>query len=253
MIITWVREGVSKLADSKRILLLSMPSAFMSSKKCFPISVRISQLLHSLSVTDLNLHNVNSLIKVKVKFTLLQALRLVTGRTVNRGSRGIALLRLCTDRTAHRGSRGIALLRLCTGRTVNRGSRGIALLRLVTGRTVHRGSRGIALLFHDHGTRSAEESASRPGRSLTPGKSRYPLYRRLDEPHGRSGQVRKISPPPGFDPRTFQPVTIRYTDYATWPTSSLIYMPKLYGAISYPRKTAYHATLRRNSLSSISV
>ena len=32
------------------------------------------------------------------------------------------------------------------------------------------------------------------------------LYRRLGEPQSRSGQVRKISPPPGFDPRTVQPV-----------------------------------------------
>jgi len=39
----------------------------------------------------------------------------------------------------------------------------------------HRGSRGIALLFLDHGTRRGEESASRPGHSLPPGKSRYPL------------------------------------------------------------------------------
>ena len=38
-----------------------------------------------------------------------------------------------------------------------------------------------------------ERSASRPGRSLPPGKSRYPLYRRLGGPQGRSGQVRKIS------------------------------------------------------------
>ena len=37
-------------------------------------------------------------------------------------------------------------------------------------------------------------------------------------PQGRSKQVRKISPPPGFDPRTVQPVTSRYTDYATRPT-----------------------------------
>jgi hypothetical protein len=29
----------------------------------------------------------------------------------------------------------------------------------------------------------------------------------------RSGQVRKISPPPGFDPRTVQSVASRYTDY----------------------------------------
>jgi len=32
--------------------------------------------------------------------------------------------------------------------------------------------------------------------------------------------VRKISPPPGFDTRTVQPVGSRYTDYATRPTFS---------------------------------
>ena len=31
---------------------------------------------------------------------------------------------------------------------------------------------------------------------------RYPLYRRLGGPQGRSGRVRKMSPLPGFDPRT---------------------------------------------------
>ena len=50
--------------------------------------------------------------------------------------------------------------------------------------------------------------------ALSPGKTRYPLCRRLDEPQGRSGRVGKISPPPGFDPRTVQPVTSRYTDLA---------------------------------------
>ena len=35
---------------------------------------------------------------------------------------------------------------------------------------------------------------------FTPGKdTRYPLYWRLGGPQGRSEQVRKISPPPGFD------------------------------------------------------
>jgi len=48
-----------------------------------------------------------------------------------------------------------------------------------------------------------------------PGKTRYPLYRRLCGPQGRSGRVFKISPPPGFDPRTIQPVASRYTDWAT--------------------------------------
>ena len=67
-----------------------------------------------------------------------------------------------------------------------------------------------------------ERSASRPGRSLPPEKTRYPLYRRLGGPQGRSGQVRKISPPPGFDPRTAQPVASRYTDYATRPNDFFI-------------------------------
>jgi hypothetical protein len=49
---------------------------------------------------------------------------------------------------------------------------------------------------------------------LPPGKTHYPLYRRLGGPHGRSGRVRKISPPPEFDPRIFQPVGSRYTDCA---------------------------------------
>jgi hypothetical protein len=42
--------------------------------------------------------------------------------------------------------------------------------------------------------------------ALRPGKTRYPLYGRLGGPQGRSGRVRKISPPPGFDLRTVQPV-----------------------------------------------
>ena len=36
---------------------------------------------------------------------------------------------------------------------------------------------------------------------LPPGKTRYPLYRRLGGPQSPSGQVRKMSPPPGIDPR----------------------------------------------------
>ena len=47
---------------------------------------------------------------------------------------------------------------------------------------------------------------------LPPGKTRYPLYRRLGGPQGPSGQVRKIPNPPGFKPRTVQPVASRYTD-----------------------------------------
>ena len=50
--------------------------------------------------------------------------------------------------------------------------------------------------------------------ALPPGMTRYPLYRRLGGPQGRSGRMQKISPPPGFDPRALLPVASRYTDYA---------------------------------------
>ena len=44
--------------------------------------------------------------------------------------------------------------------------------------------------------------------ALPPGKTRYPSYGRPGGPQSRSRQVRKISPLPGFDPRTVQPVAI---------------------------------------------
>jgi hypothetical protein len=47
--------------------------------------------------------------------------------------------------------------------------------------------------------------------TLPPGMTRY---RRLGRPQGQSGRVLKISPPPGFDPRTVQLVASRYTDCA---------------------------------------
>jgi hypothetical protein len=61
---------------------------------------------------------------------------------------------------------------------------------------------------------------------LFPGKTRYPLYRRLGGLQGRSGQVRKISPPPGFDPRTVQPVASRYTDWVTRRTNTCVMLRK---------------------------
>jgi hypothetical protein len=62
--------------------------------------------------------------------------------------------------------------------------------------TLFKGHEGTSALEGGEGT------ASRPGRFIPPGKTRYPLYRRLAGPQGRSGYVRKISPPPGFDPRS---------------------------------------------------
>jgi len=48
--------------------------------------------------------------------------------------------------------------------------------------------------------------------AFPPGKTQYPLYKRLGGPQGLSGWVRIASPPPGFDPRTVQPIASRYTD-----------------------------------------
>jgi hypothetical protein len=50
--------------------------------------------------------------------------------------------------------------------------------------------------------------------TLSLGKTQYPLYRRLGGPQGWSGRVRKILPPPGFNPWTVQPVASHYNDWA---------------------------------------
>jgi hypothetical protein len=55
-------------------------------------------------------------------------------------------------------------------------------------------------------------STPRPGRFTHRKEIRYPFYRRLGRPQGRSGRLWKISPLPGFGPRTVQPVATRYTD-----------------------------------------
>jgi hypothetical protein len=55
-------------------------------------------------------------------------------------------------------------------------------------------------------------STSVSGRFTPRQETRYPLFRRLGWTQGRSGRVRKISAPPGFDRRTVQPVESRYID-----------------------------------------
>ena len=62
-----------------------------------------------------------------------------------------------------------------------------------------------------------EWSAAWPGRILPPRKSRYPFYRRLGGPQGRSGRAENLVPT-GIRSRTFQPIVSRYTDWATRPT-----------------------------------
>ena len=62
-----------------------------------------------------------------------------------------------------------------------------------------------------------EWSAALPGRTLTPGKTRYPFYRRLGGPQGRSERAENLVPT-GIRSRTVQSVVSRYTDWATRPT-----------------------------------
>jgi len=64
-----------------------------------------------------------------------------------------------------------------------------------------------------------EWSAARPGRTLPPGKTRYPLYMRLGGPQGRSGRAENLVPT-GIGSRKLQPVVSHYTDWATGHTLS---------------------------------
>ena len=50
-----------------------------------------------------------------------------------------------------------------------------------------------------------EWSAARPGRTLLPGKTRYPFYRRPGGPQGQSGRAENLAPT-GIRSRTLQPV-----------------------------------------------
>ena len=56
-----------------------------------------------------------------------------------------------------------------------------------------------------------------PRPPLPPGKTLYPLYRRLDGPQSRSRRADNLVPS-GIRSRTVQSVVSRYTDWATRPT-----------------------------------
>jgi hypothetical protein len=58
------------------------------------------------------------------------------------------------------------------------------------------GSRGIALLFPQPQRYKGVDGQRHGPVALLPGKTQYPLYRRLGGLQGRYGRVRKISPPP---------------------------------------------------------
>ena len=78
-----------------------------------------------------------------------------------------------------------------------------------------------------------EWSAARPGRTLPPRKKRYPFYRRLGGPQGRSGRAENLVPT-GIQPRTIQPIVSCYTDWATGPTIIIIVI------IKYNKQTNKH-------------
>jgi hypothetical protein len=50
--------------------------------------------------------------------------------------------------------------------------------------------------------------------TLSPGKTRHPLYRRLYGPQHRSGKGAENLAQPGFDTLTVQSVASRHTDWA---------------------------------------
>jgi hypothetical protein len=93
---------------------------------------------------------------------------------------------------------------------------------------VQRGNRHVALLILNLGARRGSVVSTTP-RPLYPREILYPLYRRLCGPQGRSGRLRKISPPPAFDPPIIQPVVSRYTDLATRPTKRRKIFEKILG------------------------
>ena len=72
--------------------------------------------------------------------------------------------------------------------------------------------------------------------ALLPGKTQYPLYRRLGGTLGRCGRVRKTSPRPGFDPRTVQPVASSYNS---------LQQPQLYVAYTFVLLYCLGQILRR--------
>jgi hypothetical protein len=98
----------------------------------------------------------------------------------------------------------------------------VQALRLCTGCRAHRGSRGIALLFLDHSTRRGWVVSITPWPLFTPGKDPVPIVQEAEWDPGPVWKGAENLAPPGFDPRTVQPVANRYTVSATWPIHSSV-------------------------------
>jgi len=82
-----------------------------------------------------------------------------------------------------------------------------------------------------------EWSAARSGRTLSPGKTGYPLYRRLGGHQGRSGRAENLVPTRNRS-RSVQPVVSRYNGWAALPIYIYIY---IYTHTHVSVRTAQHA------------
>jgi hypothetical protein len=68
----------------------------------------------------------------------------------------------------------------------------------ITGHQAPRGEIEVWLCSFSTSALGGSSCQHHASADLPPGKTQNPLYRRLGGPHGRSGRVRKLSPPPGF-------------------------------------------------------
>ena len=88
-------------------------------------------------------------------------------------------------------------------------------------RTDHEGPEGQQRYSSNLSLTSALEEGGwlkpRPGRFTPRKETRYALYSTLGLSQSRFGQVRKISPPPEFDPRTSQPQQVAIPTTLSWP------------------------------------
>ena len=92
----------------------------------------------------------------------------------------------------------------------------------VTGPVVaQRVGRCIDLLFPDRGTRRGWVVSVTPRPLFTPGKDPVPIVQETGWAPGPIWTAVNLAPP-GFDPRTFQAVVSRYTDWATGPTENRV-------------------------------
>ena len=103
--------------------------------------------------------------------------------------------------------------------------------------------RGIALLFHDRGSRRGVSGQQHAPAALYPrGKTRYPFYRRLSGPQGRSGRTENLVHI-RIRSRAVQPVVSRYTDWATVPTFIKVDVSLNFGFLGFWRFNVIFITL----------